>query len=126
VPQENQQKRLLLLSIVPYTKPAESPRANLPNQSKKLASDPNLSKKSFKARKKEAILERTRKCLDRGRHPTTPQTKGRSALLMASKLMKQHNLNEAEMSAESGTAHDESLAGGESIVSVTHVGGKKA
>lgn len=93
---------------------------------KSLASDPIPSRKTrMKPQRKETILERIRKCLDRGRHPTTFEEEAKTAVAMAAKMMKQHNLTEAEVFAESGTVHDETPVGGESVVSVTHREGKR-
>ena len=128
-PTEN---RFLLLSIVPYEDKKEKASSKPPQPKQKatvrsIASDPAPSKKMpTKAVRSEAILERIRKCLDRGRHPTTPEAEARSAVAKASKLMKDHNLTEAETFAESGTMQDESPLAGESVVSVTHTEGKKA
>lgn len=55
---------------------------------------------SSAASKDERILERIRKCFDRGRHPTTPEAEAKSSLMMAAKLMSQHNFTEAEALAK--------------------------
>ena len=47
----------------------------------------------------ETILERIAKCLARGNHESTPENEAKAALHMASRLMKQHNVTQAEMLA---------------------------
>lgn len=83
-------------------------------------------KSPSEASRTDVIMERIKKCLDRGRHPNTPESEAKTSILMAAKLMKEHNLTEAETFAASGTFQDEKPRAGESVVSVTRYDGKKA
>ena len=67
-----------------------------------------------------SILERIKKCLSRANHPNTAELEAKTAWHMASRLMAQHNVTQADVLAQ--VTNDEDLAqmGGESIVGLTN------
>ncbi|KAE8553635.1 hypothetical protein EYB25_005017 [Talaromyces marneffei] len=47
----------------------------------------------------DSIIQRITKCLQRANHPTTPEAEAKVALHLASRLMGQHNVSQAEILA---------------------------
>lgn len=66
----------------------------------------------------ERILERIRKCLAKANHPDTPETEAKAAFRIASALMAQHNITQAQ-AFEKDKENDQARLGGESIVAIT-------
>ena len=67
-----------------------------------------------------SILERIKKCLSRANHPNTAELEAKTAWHMASRLMAEHNVTQADVLAQ--VTNDEDLAqmGGESTVAITN------
>ncbi|GIZ48420.1 hypothetical protein CKM354_001148100 [Cercospora kikuchii] len=63
------------------------------------------------------ILERIKKCLASGNHPHTPEAEAKRALHIASRLMKQYNVTQAEVLAHT-TPEQQLQLGGCSVVSI--------
>lgn len=87
---------------------------------KKLALDLDMPKGSPSKSKEDRILERIKKCLDRSRHPTTPEAEARTSLSMAAKLMAEYNIKEAALNVD-GDSESTNTKPGESIVEGTKV-----
>lgn len=65
----------------------------------------------------DAIVQRITKCLQRANHPTTPEAEAKVALHLASRLMGQHNVSQAEILAHEVPAARMQYAG-QSVVTV--------
>ena len=67
-----------------------------------------------------SILERIKKCLSRANHPNTAELEAKTAWHLASKLMAEHNVTQADVLSQ--VTNDEDLAqlGGESTVAITN------
>ncbi|QKX58218.1 uncharacterized protein TRUGW13939_05339 [Talaromyces rugulosus] len=48
----------------------------------------------------DAVLSRLKKCLARGSHPNTSEKEARAALVIANRIMQQHNITQADMLAQ--------------------------
>lgn len=67
-----------------------------------------------------AIIVRIRKCLERANHPSTPEAEAKAALHLASRLMGQYNVSQAEILAHE-TPDAQRQYAGQSIVSIQRV-----
>lgn len=105
------------------------------------ASTPKLSPVRYKASLKElaetstisgravndiddGIIQRIRKCLDRANHPNTAEAEAKAAVHLASRLIGQHNLSQAEVLAHESPDTRGQYAG-LSTVSIHHVNNLK-
>ena len=69
-----------------------------------------------------SIIQRIKKCLDRAHHPSTPQAESKAAIYVASRLMGQYNVSQAEVLAhEPPTAQRQ--YGGQSVASLRRTDG---
>jgi hypothetical protein len=66
----------------------------------------------------KAILDRIRKCLARANHPNTPEMEAQNAMRMASRLMQQFNVTQADLIEEKANTDDLASLGGHSTVSI--------
>lgn len=71
------------------------------------------------------ILSKIKKCLDRANHPTTPEAEAKAALFIASRLMGQYNVTQAEILSHEPAEKQKDYAG-HSIVSILRVDGDKS
>ncbi|KAJ1324503.1 DUF2786 domain-containing protein [Microdochium nivale] len=69
-----------------------------------------------------AIVLRIKKCLDRAKHPNTPEAEAKAALHLASRLMGQYNMSQAEVLAHVPLDAQKQYAG-QSVVSITRSDG---
>ncbi|KAK7927422.1 ankyrin repeat protein [Apiospora marii] len=121
----------------------EEPEKPLPKRSKGSRAQPKtLSPVVYKAAIKElagakssrtgpsmtdcddAMMLRIKKCLDRGNHPNTPEAEAKAALRMASRLMGDYNVTQAEVLAHEPPEKQSQYAG-QSTVSVTRCDGDR-
>ena len=72
-----------------------------------------------------AVLLRIKKCLERANHPTTPESEAKAALHLASRLMGQYNVTQAEVLAHESPSAQRRYAG-QSDVSIRRVDGDKS
>lgn len=72
-----------------------------------------------------AILARIKKCLDRANHPGTPELEAKTALCMASRLMGQYNVSQAEVLAHESDSTQKQY-GGQSDVQLLRADGDKS
>ncbi|CAO2651687.1 Nn.00g042570.m01.CDS01 [Neocucurbitaria sp. VM-36] len=70
----------------------------------------------------DAILQRIKKCLQRANHENTPEPEAKAAFYLASRLMDQHNVSQAEVIAHEPPATQQQYAG-QSIVSIVRADG---
>lgn len=70
----------------------------------------------------EEMLDRMKKCLAVGNHPNTSEAEAKRALHVASRLMKQYNVTQAEVLAHT-TPEQQSQLGGCSVVSIRRTDG---
>ena len=77
------------------------------------------SRSAASAQVDEKILKRTKECLARANHPTTPEFEARTAWRMASRLMSRYNLTQADLVARATKNDNLAQIGGESVVSIT-------
>lgn len=71
----------------------------------------------------EKILERIKKCFDRGNHTNTPEAEAKAALRMGAKLMSQYNVTQAEL-IERTDDKEKALLAGESVVEIIATTGR--
>lgn len=71
----------------------------------------------------EKILERIKKCFDRGNHTNTPEAEAKAALRMGAKLMSQYNVTQAEL-IERSDDKEKALLAGESVVEIIATTGR--
>jgi hypothetical protein len=71
----------------------------------------------------EKILERIKKCFDRGNHTNTPEGEAKAALRMGAKLMSQYNVTQAEL-IERADDKEKALLAGESVVEIIATTGR--
>lgn len=64
-----------------------------------------------------ALLQRIKKCLQRANHENTPESEAKAAFYLASRLMGQHNVSQAEVLAHEPPATQQQYAG-QSVVSI--------
>ena len=85
-----------------------------------LAADPMTvdQNSTSKSAVEERVLERIRKCLTKANHPETVEPEAKAAFRMASALMAQHNITQAQ-AFEKDKENDQARLGGESIVAIT-------
>ena len=67
-----------------------------------------------------SILERIKKCLSRANHPNTAELEAKTAWYMASRLMAEHNVTQADVLAQVTNEEDLAQVGGESTVALTN------
>ena len=72
----------------------------------------------------EAILQRIKKCLQRANHANTLESKAKAAFYLASRLMGQYNVSQAEALAHEPPATQKQYAG-QSVVSIKRADGSK-
>jgi hypothetical protein len=69
-----------------------------------------------------AVLNRLKKCLDRANHPNTSEKEASAALIIANRIMQQHNITHADMLAReeeaNGSEKSPSQYSGSSIVAI--------
>jgi len=70
------------------------------------------------------IIERIKKCLARAHHPSTPEAEAKAAVHLASRLMGQYNVSQAEVLAHEDASVRQQYAG-QSVVSLRHTDGDK-
>jgi Protein of unknown function (DUF2786) len=68
----------------------------------------------------DAIIQRITKFLQRANHPTAPEAEAKVALHLASRLMGQYNVSQAEIHAHEPPAAQMQYAG-QSVVTVQHL-----
>lgn len=66
----------------------------------------------------KAILDRIRKCNERAAHPNTSEAEKKAAMLLASKLMRTHNIHQADLINAAAAKEDPSTVAGQSAVGV--------
>jgi hypothetical protein len=66
----------------------------------------------------KAILDRIRKCLARANHPNAQEQEAHTAMRMASRLMKQFNITNADLVEEKADCDDLASLGGQSTVTI--------
>lgn len=71
----------------------------------------------------QRILDRIKKCLQRAQHPNTPESEAQAAWRMASRLMAQYNVTQADLLDQTTNDHDYAALGGESVVDITSTKG---
>jgi hypothetical protein len=100
-----------------------SPNAKLghnPPQSAKvssLADDAPIAKVDD-PRVEKAILDHIRKCLAKADHPAAQEDEAQTVILMASRLMQQFNITNADLVEKTADADDLASLGGQSTVSI--------
>ncbi|KFY46249.1 hypothetical protein V494_00534 [Pseudogymnoascus sp. VKM F-4513 (FW-928)] len=92
---------------------------------KKLAETNINNVHSSTANVDSAILLRIKRCLDRANHPTTPEPEARTAICMASRLMGQYNVSQAEVLAHEPVSTQKQY-GGKSDVQILRSDGDKS
>lgn len=70
------------------------------------------------------VIETIRKCLARGRHANTAESEANTAMCMASRLMKKHNISQADM-LELETPSERQQRAGQSIVAIRRADDKQ-
>jgi hypothetical protein len=70
----------------------------------------------------DAILQRIKKCLQRANHNNTPEPEAKAAFYLASRLMGQYNVSQAEVLAHEPPATQQQYAG-QSVVSIKRADG---
>lgn len=68
----------------------------------------------------QRILDRIQKCLQRAKHPNTPELEAKAAWRMSSRLMAQYNVTQADLLAETTINNDFASFGGESVVAIVN------
>ncbi|EME79269.1 uncharacterized protein MYCFIDRAFT_216387 [Pseudocercospora fijiensis CIRAD86] len=81
--------------------------------------DAAMTVRSSVADVEEGILATIKKCLEVSRHPDTPESEAKAALLLATRRMKQYNVSQAEV-LEHATPEQQQNYVSESIVHLTH------
>ena len=71
----------------------------------------------------QRILDRIKKCLARGRHPSTPEAEAQAAWRMASRLMGEQNITQADILGQTSGGKDHAALGGHSIVAIIRTTG---
>ncbi|KAH9216815.1 hypothetical protein DL95DRAFT_362852 [Leptodontidium sp. 2 PMI_412] len=92
---------------------------------KELAETGTIRVSSSTADIDNAIVQRIKKCLDRANHPNTPEAEAKAALHLASRLMGQYNVSQAEVLAHEPPSAQRQYAG-QSVVSIQRVDGDKS
>ncbi|KAF2248349.1 hypothetical protein BU26DRAFT_520046 [Trematosphaeria pertusa] len=72
----------------------------------------------------DAILQRIKKCLQRANHKNTPEPEAKAAFYLASRLMGQYNVSQAEVLAHEPPATQQQYAG-QSVVSIKRADGSR-
>ncbi|KAI5363640.1 hypothetical protein Slin15195_G092920 [Septoria linicola] len=88
------------------------------------SADNNMIVEASTADIDENVLDRMKKCLALGNHPDTPEREATRALHVASRLMKQYNVTQAEVLAHA-TPEQRAQLGGHSKVSIERNDGNK-
>jgi hypothetical protein len=89
------------------------------------SADPGIARAALLASDiDEKILLRIKKCLERANHDTTPQPEAKAAFYLASKLMGQYNVSQAEVLAQEPQATQQQYAG-QSDVSIERADGSR-
>ena len=78
---------------------------------KSLADTGTIKVTSSTADLDNGIIQRIKKCLDRANHPTTPEAEAKAALHLASRLMGQYNVSQAEVLAHETPSAQRQYAG---------------
>lgn len=78
-----------------------------------------MMEKSSTANIDESILLKMKKCLDRAKHPNTPEREAEAALLMLSRYMAKYNITQAEVLAREPQEKHQTFTG-HSVVSLRH------
>ena len=73
---------------------------------------------------KDGIIQRIKKCLERANHPSTAEAEAKAAFYLASRLMGQYNVSQAEVLAHESPVVQQQYAG-QSVVSIHRVDGDK-
>ncbi|KAG4417670.1 MAG: hypothetical protein CL912_29975 [Deltaproteobacteria bacterium] len=92
---------------------------------KELAETGTIRASSSTADIDNAIIQRIKKCLERANHPNTPEAEAKAALHLASRLMGQYNVSQAEVLAHEPPSAQRQYAG-QSVVSIQRVDGDKS
>lgn len=66
----------------------------------------------------ERILDRIKKCLQRANHRNTPEAEAQAAWRMASRLMAQYNVTQADLLDQTTEDGDYAALGGQSVVAI--------
>jgi len=74
----------------------------------------------------QRILDRIKKCFQRAKHPNTPESEAQAAWRMASRLMAQYNVTQADLLDRTTNDHDYAALGGQSVVDITSTKGSEA
>ncbi|KAJ5100678.1 hypothetical protein N7456_006730 [Penicillium angulare] len=105
----------------PHLKRKREPKTRKPIQKATLKSKATDTKKS-NTKVEEKILERIEKCLSRAYHTNTSEQEAKTALLVAQRLMAQHNVTQADVMAND-KEKNKSHYGGQSTVAITKING---
>ncbi|PVH91120.1 hypothetical protein DM02DRAFT_620678 [Periconia macrospinosa] len=89
---------------------------------KTLADTSALKTSASTARIDDAIFQRIKKCLQRANHKSTPEPEAKAAFYLASRLMGQYNISQAEVLAHESPAMRQQYAG-QSVVSIKRADG---
>ena len=92
---------------------------------KELAETGTIRVTSSTADLDNAMIQRIKKCLERANHPTTPEAEAKAALHLASRLMGQYNVSQAEILAHEPPSVQRQYAG-QSVVSIRRVDGDES
>ena len=91
---------------------------------KEFAETGTIRVSSFTAHVGNTIIQRIKKCLERANHPSTPEAEAKAALHLASRLIGQYNVSQAEVLAHEPPSAQRQYAG-QSVVSNQRVDGDK-
>ena len=109
-------------------RPRAPPKLRLPLYKasvKELADTGTIRASSSTAGIDNAILQRIKKCLERANHPTTPEAEAKAAFHLASRLMGQYNVSQAEVLAHEPASAQRQYAG-QSVVSIQLMDGDES
>jgi uncharacterized protein DUF2786 len=73
----------------------------------------------------DAVLKRIKKCLQRANHGNTPEAEAKTAFYIASRLMQQHNVTQADILAHESQEVQQQYAG-QSVVTISRADGSDA
>ncbi|KIW92597.1 uncharacterized protein Z519_06444 [Cladophialophora bantiana CBS 173.52] len=74
----------------------------------------------------QRVVDRIKKCLQRGHHPNTPESEAKAALYLASRLMSQYNVTNADLKDRTTNDDDYAALGGQSVVAITNTKSSEA
>ena len=71
----------------------------------------------------QRMLDRIKKCLARAQHHNTPEAEAQAAWRMASRLMGEHNITQADILSQTTSRNDHAALGGHSTVAIVRTTG---